>query len=153
MLKKIISGSQSGVNRAALDVALDKNFPCGGWCPKGRLAEDGKLPSKYPIHEAKSSDDRIATELNITEGDGTLILSWGRSTGGTAMAQIITRRRGKPCLVIDLQLTYNYEKTSRAILDWVEDNKIEVLNITGPRESRCPGIYGDAKALLGKLIL
>jgi len=153
MLKKIISGSQTGVNRAALDVALDKSIPCGGWCPKGRLAEGGSLSKKYPIVESKSSDDRIATELNILEGDGTLILTWGRPTGGTAMAGIITKRRGKPFLIIDLKEMYDIEKTIKETLNWIEEKRIEILNITGPRESRCPGIYRDAKELIEKLIL
>lgn len=153
MLKKIISGSQTGVNRAALDVALEKGIPCGGWCPKGRLAEDGVLHKKYPLEESKSSDDRIATEMNIGESDGTLILTWGRPTGGTALSQIVAKRRSKPLLVVDIKETYDDAKAAKEILKWIDNTNIEVLNIAGPRESRCQGIYKDSRSIIEKLIL
>ena len=153
MLKKIISGSQTGVNRAALDVAIEKGIPCGGWCPNGRQAEDGVLNKKYPLEESKSTDDRIATELNIGESDGTLILTWGRPTGGTALSQIVAKRRFKHLFVVDIKKTYDDAKAAKEILKWIESCNIEVLNIVGPRESRCPGIYNDARSIIEKLIL
>ncbi len=152
MLTKIISGAQTGVDRAALDVARAKKFPCGGWCPKGRLAEDGKLPKSYPLEESKSSDERIATELNILEADGTLILTLGRPTGGTALAGELARRRGKPYLVIDLLEVVDTNTASTLIRNWLRENKIEILSISGPRQSRCPGIYESTKAILEKVI-
>ena len=85
MLSRIISGGQTGVDRAALDAALEYNFPCGGWCPKGRLAEDGIISQKYPLKETESSEYEVRTKLNVRGSDGTLILTWGKPTGGTTL--------------------------------------------------------------------
>jgi len=152
MLKKIIASSQTGVNRAALDTALGKSVPCAGWCPKGRTAEDGALSKKYPLQEAKFRDERIPTELNILEADGTLLLTQGRPTGCTALAEVIARRRAKPLLVVDLLKVLNREMTIGFIRKWMDDKKIEVLNVSGPRESRCPGIYQDTRLIMEMLI-
>jgi hypothetical protein len=65
IFEKIVSGGQTGVDRAALDVALELELPCGGWCPKGRRAEDGRIPDRYPMEEASSPDYRVRTELNV----------------------------------------------------------------------------------------
>lgn len=152
MLIKLITGSQTGVNRAVLDVAKGRNFPYGGWCPKGRTAEDGPLNKKYILSEARSLDERIATELNIIEGDGILVLTRGRPTGCTALAVVITRRRGKPLLVIDLLEVASRETAVEMILNWIRDNKIEAMTVTGPRESRCPGIYEDSLIIIDILV-
>ena len=82
MLKKIISGGQTGADRAGLDVALDAGFPCGGWCPKGRKAEDGRIPDKYPLTETGSADYLKRTEKNVVDADGTVIFTFGMPTGG-----------------------------------------------------------------------
>ena len=140
------------MDRAALDAALGKNFPCAGWCPKGRTAEDNPLSKKYPLQEAKSSDERMPTELNILEGDGTLILTRGRATGCTALSAVLARRRAKPLLVVDLQNQTPFPTVISQITKWMEDRKIEILNVVGPRESRCPGIYQDAKTIMEALI-
>jgi hypothetical protein len=87
---KIISGGQTGVDRAALDAALALNIPCGGWCPKGRKAEDGPIPERYPLQETSSADYRVRTEKNVTDSDGTLILTRGPVTGGTAYTVIVS---------------------------------------------------------------
>ena len=71
---KIVSGGQSGVDRAALDFALENKIPCGGWCPKGRLAEDGRIHHRYPLRETSSTDYRVRTQANVEDSDGTLIL-------------------------------------------------------------------------------
>jgi len=152
MIKKIISGSQTGLNRAVLDVALEKNVPCTGWCPKGRVAEDGVLAKKYPLQEAKFTDERIPTEMNVIESDGTLILTRGRPTGCTALAEVLARRHAKPLLVIDLMKVLNRDMMLSYIKKWINDRKIETLNVAGPRESRCPGIYQDTRVLMGMLL-
>src|SRR5262245_54833883 len=82
---KIISGGQSGVDRAALDVALELGIPCGGWCPKGRRAEDGPLPDRYPLDETQTSFYPERTRRNVRDSDGTLILADGAAKGGTAL--------------------------------------------------------------------
>jgi len=152
MLKKLIAGSQTGVNRAVLDAALEMQFPCGGWCPGGRLAEDGELHKRYPLEEAKSKDERIPTELNILEGGATLILTRGRPTGCTALAGELTRRRGKNLLVIDLEEVVDADVAVTIIRRWIGDYRIEILNVTGPRESRIPGIYDEVKDILERLL-
>lgn len=84
MLQRIISGGQTGADRAALDTALEHNFPCGGWCPKGRRAEDGTIAPRYPLKETDVYDYPVRTELNVKESDGTLVITKGKPTGGTA---------------------------------------------------------------------
>jgi len=152
MIKKIIASSQTGVNRAVLDAAIGKNITCAGWCPKGRLAEDGALPKRYPLQEAKFSDERIPTEMNVIEGDGTLILTRGRPTGCIALSEVIARRNSKPLLVVDLLKIRNRDMMLSFIRKWIDDKRIEILNVAGPRESRCPGIYQDTRVLLEMLI-
>ena len=149
-IEHIISGGQTGVDRAALDAALENNFPCGGWCPKGRKAEDGPLAPRYPLKETGSSDYRVRTERNVKEADGTLILTWGNPTGGTALTVKVADKHKKPCLVLDLEQG-NQEMTG-IIQDWVEKNHISVLNVAGPRESKVPGIYKIARELFDNLI-
>lgn len=146
MLEHIISGGQTGVDRAALDVALEHNFQCSGWCPKGRKAEDGPLPARYPVKETKSSDYRVRTELNVKETDGTLVLTWGKPTGGTAFTIKLAHKHKKPCLVLGLEK--NDPEIVMTIKNWIEKNNVRVLNVAGPRESKTPGIYKTAKDIL-----
>jgi hypothetical protein len=153
MLVKLITGSQTGVNRAVLDVALARGFHYGGWCPKGRQTEDGILnKKKYALLEAKSHEERIATELNIIEGDGVLVLTRGRPTGCTAISVVVAKRRAKPLLVIDLLEVLNNETAIEMILNWIKENRIEILTVTGPRESRCRGIYKEAMLIIDILL-
>src|SRR5437660_8666127 len=100
MFTKLISGGQTGVDRAALDVALELGLPCGGWCPRGRKAEDGVIPDRYPLAETPSPSYRQRTRWNVRDSDGTLILVRGRPTGGTALTLASARRLGKPVLVV-----------------------------------------------------
>ena len=93
MLTRIVSGGQTGVDRAALDVALELSIPCGGWCPKGRKAEDGALPARYPLKETPSEEYAQRTTWNVRDSDGTLILTHGAPTGGTGTFR---SRRPKP---------------------------------------------------------
>ena len=148
IFSKIISGGQTGVDRAALDVALELGIPCGGWCPKGRKAEDGTIDPKYPLKETKSAKYQFRTEANVMEADGTLVLTSGTPTGGTAFTVQVALKHKKPYLVIDLKRKPN-PSTAR---DWVNLLKIGVLNVAGPRESKIPGIYEMAKKLLMQII-
>ncbi len=84
-IAKIISGGQTGVDRAALDVAIELELPCGGWCPRGRLAEDGTVPDRYPLQETRSAEYAERTERNVIDSDGTLIIATRPLTGGTAL--------------------------------------------------------------------
>ncbi len=143
-VKKIISGGQTGVDRAALDVALEVGLPCGGWCPKGRRAEDGPLPERYPLQEASSPEYPQRTALNVRDSDGTLIITRGTPDRGTALTLRLAERYQKPCLTLDLSELPDPAR----VRAWVEENRVEVLNVAGPRESSQPGIQEQAKAFL-----
>jgi hypothetical protein len=132
----IVSGGQTGVDRAALDASLELGISCGGWCPKGRRAEDGPIPDRYPLKETESGSYPVRTEMNVRDSDGTLILTWGRPTGGTALTVRLARRHKKPSLVIDLKKPAD----PSSLMNWLEKKQIEVLNVAGPRESEYPDI-------------
>lgn len=144
-LAKLISGGQTGVDRAALDVALELGLPCGGWCPRGRRAEDGPLPAKYPLQEMASSEYPPRTAQNVRDSDGTLILTHGRPDRGTLLTRTLAEHYGKPCLVVDLMKDGGDAATVRA---WIAANGIQVLNVAGPRESKSLGIHAAARAFL-----
>jgi len=97
MLNKIISGGQTGVDRAALDVGLALGLAVGGWCPKGRRAEDGGIPDRYPLMETPERNYQSRTRRNIEDSDGTLLLNQGKLDGGTALTVAHARQIGKPC--------------------------------------------------------
>ena len=144
MITKVVSGGQTGVDRAALDVALEHGLARGGWCPKGRRAEDGNICSRYPVTETPSVEYAQRTEWNVRDADGTLIVTRGPATGGTALTIEIARRLRKPCLIIDL----DEPPIPSTVHAWAEENRINTLNIAGPRESTTPGIYECARRFL-----
>ncbi len=148
-LSKIISGGQTGVDRAALDVAMEVGIPCGGWCTKGRRAEDGPIDPKYPLKETKSAQYQFRTEANVMEADGTLILTSGTPTGGTAFTVEMALKHKKPYLVMDLKRKPN----PSLVRDWANMLKIGILNVAGPRESKIPGIYEKAKNFLESILI
>jgi hypothetical protein len=141
---KIISGGQTGVDRAALDVALELGISCGGWCPKGRRAEDGTIPFHYPLQEVASRDYRVRTEKNVVAADGTLILTWGKPMGGTALTIKLAEKHRKPFLVIDS----GRELNPVIVWKWGQAYSIQMLNVAGPRESEVPGIHARTAAFL-----
>lgn len=148
-MMKICSGGQTGVDRAALDVALALGLLCGGWCPKGRTAEDGVIDPRYPLRETPSDDYAQRTEWNVRDSDGTLILCFGAATGGTAFTIDCASRYRKPCIVFDLSATEDRSRFGA----WVDQHTIRTLNVAGPRESHAPGvIYHRARALLEVLL-
>jgi len=146
-IEKIISGGQTGVDRAALDVALAMGIDCGGWCPKGRRAEDGAIPSRYPLAETASPAYSQRTKRNVRDSDATLILSRGQPRGGTLLTQRTAVELGKPCLSIDL----GAPAALAEIRDWLDRHAVGVLNVAGPRESQSPGITLEATRLLHEL--
>lgn len=148
MIERVISGGQTGVDRAALDVSLELGVPCGGWCPRGRRAEDGRIPERFPLKECTSRNYSVRTRLNVIESDGTLILSRGALTGGTALTESIAREAGKPWLVIDLTADFD----ARPVEEWIAENRIRTLNVAGPRESQQAGIFEQARDCLRELI-
>jgi hypothetical protein len=140
ILESIVSGGQSGVDRAALDAAIELSMPCGGWCPRGRKAEDGALPEKYPLRETPSDEYEQRTEWNVRDSDATLILTRGRPTGGTAYTVLMAKRLAKPYMVVD----FDEKKDTESVRKWILFNGIRILNVAGPRSSKDPGIYNDA---------
>ncbi|MBF0446440.1 MAG: putative molybdenum carrier protein [Magnetococcales bacterium] len=142
ILQKIISGGQTGVDRAALDFASQSGLKSGGWCPKGRLALDGPIPDQYPLKETTTSYYPQRTELNIQDSDATLIISRGVLQGGTALTHRLTKKLGKPCLILDLDyVAMNKEAALETLFTWLGQNTVNTLNIAGPRESDNGGIY------------
>ena len=150
-LIKIISGGQTGADRAALDAALAKGVPHGGWLPKGRKTEDGPLPLRYGMAEMASGDYRKRTEQNVLEGDATLIVSHGPLTGGSLLTERLAKRHGRPCLHIDC-LVLSREKRLAKVVSWLQENKVKVLNVAGPRASGDPEIYRVARMLIEEIL-
>lgn len=148
LIDRLISGGQTGVDRAALDVALEFGIPCGGWCPRGRRAEDGRIPARFPLQECSSRNYAVRTRLNVVESDGTLILTRGSLSGGTALTESIARELGKPSVVIDLVAEFD----AQPVEEWIAENRIRTLNVAGPRESQQMGIYDQARAYLREFI-
>ncbi len=122
---KIISGGQTGVDRAALDVGLTYDLVIGGWCPKNRKSLDGVIPDRYPLKETKSSDYRVRTEWNIRDSDGTLILNNGKLTGGTKLTHKLAIENSKPVFIAQLDEAYEIEDT----LHWLKEHEIATLNV------------------------
>lgn len=145
---RILSGGQTGVDRAALDVALARGISCGGWCPLGRRAENGPIPARYPLTETPTTDYPQRTEWNVRDADATLVLTHGEPAGGTALTVEIARRLGKPYLVVDLA----NDPACGSVQTWLEEERVRVLNVAGPRESTCPGVYQRARAFLERLL-
>ncbi|MDQ7041771.1 MAG: putative molybdenum carrier protein [Rhodothermus sp.] len=149
-LERVVSGGQTGVDRAALDAARASGVPIGGWCPRGRWAEDGPIPDSYPLQETPSPDPIVRTQWNVRDSDGTLILHLSSPLrGGTAQTEQVARQLGKPCLVLNLERPV--AELVEQIRCWLAAEKIRVLNVAGPRESQEPGIYHRAYAVLAVL--
>ncbi len=146
-VEKIISGGQTGVDRAAPDAGLELGIPCGGWCPRGRRAEDGPIPDRYPLQESSSSEYPLRTDLNVQDSDGTLLLTWGPPTGGTLLTLKLARRHRKALLVLDLLEGPDPD----AVRLWGRKNGIRVLNVAGPREGEAAGIHEKAFHFLQKV--
>lgn len=147
---KIISGGQTGVDRAALDAAKALHLDRGGWCPKGRKAEDGPIPAEYPLKETPNAEYKQRTEWNVRDADATLILVRKLPlTGGTAFTADLTKTHKKPCLIVNLKEPNALEQARK----WLKNIQPKILNIAGPRESLDPGIQTQALAYLKDLLL
>jgi hypothetical protein len=147
MIKKIISGAQTGADRAALDFAINNDIPHGGWVPRGRKAEDGIIPDHYDVKEAPTSEYSRRTELNVIDSDGTLILTHGELSGGSALTEKLAEKHNKPCLHINLNQKPEFQATVD-ITHWISTNGIAVLNVAGSRASHDPKIYASTLSIL-----
>ena len=152
MVHRIVSGGQTGADRAALDFALHIGIECGGWVPKGRMAEDGVIPAHYPnLVETDSDDPNIRTELNVRDADATILITRGAPTGGSAFTAEVAMRLDKPILHVDL-LRKSMDQVVPEVCRWMQDLHPAILNVAGPRASDDPAIYDLTKVLLEEAI-
>lgn len=149
VLERVVSGGQTGVDRAALDAAMNSGLIIGGWCPKGRLAEDGSIPDHYPLTETFSESYEERTRWNVQSAGATLILFIDQLHGGTKLTYELAKEMEKPVLCCDLSRKVNV----RGIRSWIVINQVRDLNVAGPRESSHPGIYQLAQNLLRQVFL
>jgi hypothetical protein len=147
---KIISGGQTGADRAALDWAIARGLLHGGWCPAGRKAEDGRIDTKYNLTETESAKYDSRTQHNVRDSDATLIVNLGELEGGTLKTLRAAERLGKPVHVIQLDAAA-LGNAIDAVREWLRAIGAESLNVAGPRESKRPGIYQATLALLNHL--
>jgi hypothetical protein len=147
-VERVVSGGQTGVDRAALDVARELGIAIGGWCPKGRRAEDGLIDASYPLQETPDAAYAQRTAWNVRDSDATLVLTRGEVRGGTAQTLECAERSGKPHLVLDA-----FDPAGvAAARDWLAAHRIRILNVAGPRESKSPGVYDAASAFLRRVL-
>lgn len=147
-VRRVVSGGQTGVDRAALDVALALGIECGGWCPRGRRAEDGRIPERYPLDETASVDYPERTARNVRDSDATLVLCLGEPDRGTRLTLRIAEREGRPWRRVDLSA----EPDPGELRRWLAQVPVRTLNVAGPRESRRPGVHAAAAAFLRRLL-
>jgi hypothetical protein len=142
---KIVSGGQTGADRAALDWALSRDIECGGWCPKDRKAEDGEIAEKYPLMETPSASYSQRTEWNVRDTDGTVVLSIAPVlNGGSKKAVEFALQYNKPCLHIHS----GQSEAVQSLREFIGDNEIATLNVAGPRASEEP----DVGEFVGKVL-
>lgn len=144
---KIVSGGQTGADRGALDAAIELGLEHGGWCPRGRQAEDGIIPQRYQLREHPRPGYPARTDANARDSDGTLLVTRGAPTGGSALTADRAQAHGRPLLHLDLDQR-SVADAARELRQWLTAHTIAVLNVAGPRASTCPGIADAVQALL-----
>jgi hypothetical protein len=148
---KIVSGGSTGVDRAALDAALAAGVPCGGWAPADRMVEDGVIPEKYPLMALPSGGYRQRTRQNVVDSDGTALIFFNSLKGGTRLTRNLCALERKPYVLIDAQ-RLSVEESVQAVLGFVAEHRIAVLNVAGPRASGWAEGYGFTLAVIGGVI-
>jgi hypothetical protein len=150
-LTKIISGGQAGVDRGALDAALRSDFPCGGWCPPGREAEDGRIADSYPLTEMDHGGYRERTIKNVVDSDATLIITFGEPEGGTetTLRQCVNRK--KPHLLINAN-EVPLDRAAVSVTAFIEEHSVATLNVAGPRASKVPTAHAYALELVSRVV-
>lgn len=150
LITMIISGGQTGTDRAALDVAMLHDIATGGWCPAGRRAEDGIIANSYQLTETTARNYATRTKWNVRDSEGTLVLNLGALDGGTLETVEYARGYDKPCLVVQLDEENN--RSLQVVNTWMIENAVYVLNVAGPRESKRAGIYQQSFDFLERLL-
>lgn len=152
-VRKIVSGGQTGADRAALDVALELDLATGGWVPLGRRADDGEVPARYEgLVETESPEYSIRTELNVRDSDATVVFAFGPPGGGTELTVRAAERYGKSLLVIDLEGEAS-ERLVAELREWLATVRPRVLNVAGPRLSEEPRIYVEVAGILNAALV
>jgi hypothetical protein len=151
VIERIVSGGQTGVDRGALDAALAAAFPCGGWCPAGRGAEDGRIPACYPLRELPGAGYRQRTRQNVRDSDGTAILCPGPPAGGTRLTALFCARERKPVVLIDATRR-TPAQAAQLLAAFVERERVGVLNVAGPRLSSWPEGRDYSRQTIGHLL-
>ncbi len=165
---RVISGGQTGVDRAALDAALQAGWSVGGWCPLHRRAEDGRIPPAYPLKETPARSYAVRTEWNVRDSDGTLVLVLDEISSGTQLTISAAGRLGKPCRIEYLRGPQGGAVAGRlpltdgsfpslaervaGVVEWLRREDIRVLNIAGPRGSSSPEVYPEARQFVVRLL-
>jgi hypothetical protein len=152
MLKKIISGGQTGADVAGLDVAIKHGISHGGAIPKGRLTEEGVLPEKYKLKEMTTKSYPKRTAKNVADSDGTVIFTHGKLTGGSLLTQKKAFEHGKPVIHLDMN-EITVEEASDLLKDFIQENGIEALNVAGSRGSKDPEIYKKTFQVVEKTLM
>lgn len=150
MLARLVSGGQTGADRAALDAALAAGFPCGGWCPSQRKAEDGPIPARYPLQELNGGYS-ARTRANVKHSDATLIVYHTSISGGTASTLRFCKQQQRPCQLID-STQLDVQQAVAMIEHFIAQHQVETLNVAGPRASGCPSIYAYTRDVLAQVI-
>lgn len=151
MITKIISGGQTGADRAALDVAIKLDIHHGGWIPKGRKTEDGTLPRRYRLREMQTDSYPKRTEQNVVDSDGTLIITHGPLTRGSNLTKKMAVKHDRPWIHVDLD-NLSVDAAIQILKAWINGNEINTLNVAGSRASKDPTIY-QATMTLFKAVL
>ncbi len=148
-VSRIVSGGQTGADRAALDWAINHGIEHGGWCPEGRLAEDGAIPARYNLTELSGAGYRARTKANVRDSDATLIVSMDWTlTGGSRQTMAFAKSLGKPWIHVHPQVEWG-----SALRQWSAGHPIAILNVAGPRASTAPEIVNFTAEVLDNLML
>jgi len=145
---KIISGGQTGADRAGLDVAIARGLPHGGWCPKGRKAEDGPLPARYQLTETQTASYLVRTERNVIDSDATVIFTLGVLAGGSKRTADFAKKHRRPYLHLQL-VEGREEHAAQTLASFSRLRRVTRLNVAGSRETKDPGIHAQAGKVLG----
>lgn len=137
--RRIISGGQTGADRGGLDAAIELGIPHGGWCPKGRRSEDGKIPTRYKLKETSTSSYADRTKRNVLAADATAVFTRGPAEGGSALTLELAAKHGKPFLHLDL-LALREARAVDRLRAWLAETGAVILNVAGSREGSSPGL-------------